>query len=421
MTTATKTAPADPFSVLTEQFNKNSKRYWNLTRHILGIDRAEVGVTPRDEVWANGKSVLYRYKSDKRSVKPPVLLVMSLVSRSFILDLQPGNSFIEHLLDEGLDVFLLDWGVPDESDAANRFETYVDELIPEAVATVNEAGGDVGVTVFGYCLGGVLALLYAAGHPNDPINSLVVMATPVDFEEMPPAMRGVGRLAVNPDHLVDETGNVPAASVRSSFIMLTPTSDLSTVADFWERLDDDKFLNSYQAMTQWTRSHIPFPGATFKQMVEIFQEGNGFMNDEVTLGGRSIHLRDITVPFLNVIAEKDHIVPAASARPAVSLVGSKDATEVVLPAGHAGLIVGSRGRTQCMPAMSSWMIEHSTVEHSTVEHTTVEHSTVEHSTVAKKAAPKKAAPKKAAPKKAAPKKAAPRRLRPRRLRPRRPG
>lgn len=353
------TAIKDPLGFFAETFNKNTKRSLNLTKHMLRIDRAEVGLTPRDEIWSSGKSALYRYRSDDRSVRPPILLVMSLVSRSYILDLQPGNSFVEHLLAEGFDVFLLDWGVPDEDDANNSLETYVDELLPDALNLVNKIGGGVGVTVFGYCFGGLLSLLFAAGHPDAPIKNLVVMATPIDFTKMPPAMSGVGKGRIDPEHVIDATGNVPAASVRGSFTMLTPTADLSTVADFWERLDDDKFLNSYQAMTQWTRSHIPFPGAAFRQTVEIFQEGNGFINDDLMIGGRQLHLSDIKVPFLNVVAERDHIVPAESALPLTPLVGSEDRTEMLLPAGHVGLIVGNRGRTQCMPAMSDWMKSHS--------------------------------------------------------------
>lgn len=355
----TATRPANPLNFFTDAVNKNTKRYWNLTRHLLRIDRAEVGVTPRDAIWESGKSVLYRYRSDDRHVRPPVLLVMSLVSRSYILDLQPGNSFVEHLLEQGFDVFLLDWGVPDEEDADNSLDLYVDDLLPEVVDTVNTMGGDLGVTVFGYCFGGLLSLLYAAGHPDDPIKNLVVMATPVDFSEMPAAMSGVGKDGIDPGHILDANGNVSAEVVRAGFTMLTPTADLATVADFWERLDDDKFLNSYQAMTQWTRSHIPFPGAAFKQTTEMFGEDNGFINDELVLNGRPVHLRDITVPFLNVVAERDHIVPSSSSTPLTPLVGSEDATELLLPAGHVGLIVGKGGRTKCMPAMSDWMLAHS--------------------------------------------------------------
>lgn len=356
---------ANPVGYFTEEFSKGMRRSWNLTRHVLGIDKAEVGQTPRDAVWSSGKAVLYRYRNENYRngdmVGEPLLLVMSLVSRSFILDLQPGNSFVEHLLEEGFDVFLLDWGVPDEEESGNDLSVYSDQLIPAAVAEVNRLGGDQGVNVFGYCFGGVLSLLYAAGHPDDPINSLLVMATPVDFDEMPKAMSGLGAGGIQPGHVLDASGNVPASAVRASFTMLTPTSDLSTMADFWEHLDNDKFLNSYQAMTAWTRDHIPFPGAAMAQTTEVFGDGNGFVNDDVVIGGRRRHLADIKVPFLNVIAERDHIVPPASTRGLVELVGSDDKDEIELPAGHVGLIVGNGGRKRCMPAMSGWIKSKSTV------------------------------------------------------------
>lgn len=354
------TATRDPIELVTGTVTKGVRRSWNLTRHVLGIDRAEIGTSPKDVVWASGKAVLYRYRSETRTVGPPVLLVMSLVSRAHILDLQKGNSFVEHLLERGFDVFMLDWGVPDEADADNSFETYVDDYLPQAVAAIDAIGGGIGVTVFGYCFGGVLALLYAAGHTDEPIRNLVVMATPVDFTHMPAAMGGVGGDGIDPDHVVDATGNVPAATVRAGFTMLTPTADLSTIADFWEHLDDARFLSSYQAMTQWTRNHIPFPGATFRQTVEMFGQRNGFVDDSVVLGGRPIHLSDITVPFLNVIAERDHIVPPEATKVLTPLIGSDDVTELLLPAGHVGLIVGRGGRTRCMPAMTDWMLAHST-------------------------------------------------------------
>ena len=350
-----------PFGPFLDMWETGMRRWWNLTRHVMGIDRAPVGQTPRDAVWSSGKAVLYRYRSDSRTVRQPILLVMSLVSRAFILDLQPGNSYVERLLEAGFDVFLLDWGVPDEEDAGNTLETYCDEYLPQAVARANEIGGDEGVTVFGYCYGGLLSLLYAAGHPDDPIHNLVVMATPVDFTKMPPAMSGVGNGGIDPQHLLDETGNVPAESVRASFTLLTPTSDLSTVMDFWEHLDDEKFLSSYQAMTSWTRNHIPFPGAAMLQSTKMFSEGNGFVNDDLVLGGRPIHLSDITAPFLNVIADRDHIVPSAATEGLDSMVGAEDATEMRLPAGHVGLVVGNGARKRSIPAMIGWMLEHSDV------------------------------------------------------------
>jgi len=81
-------------------------------------------------------------------------------------------------LTAGFDVYLLDWGVPDERDAANRLEDYVDAAIPAAITQVCRRAGSGKVNLLGYCFGGVLTLLHAAHHPSSPLRSLTVMATP---------------------------------------------------------------------------------------------------------------------------------------------------------------------------------------------------------------------------------------------------
>ena len=63
---------ANPLGFMADEFNKGVKRSWNLTRHLMGIDRAETGQTPRDAVWFSGKSVLYRYRSDDVAVRWPL-------------------------------------------------------------------------------------------------------------------------------------------------------------------------------------------------------------------------------------------------------------------------------------------------------------------------------------------------------------
>src|SRR5664279_5006446 len=73
---------------------------------VLTTDDAVVGATP-----------LYRYRSTERRYPVPLLLVFALINRPEIFDLRPGSSLVEYLLDEGFDLFLVDWGVPGEEDA----------------------------------------------------------------------------------------------------------------------------------------------------------------------------------------------------------------------------------------------------------------------------------------------------------------
>ncbi len=42
----------------------------------------------------------------------PVLIVMATTNRGYILDMVPGQSFIEFLLKRGYDVYMLDWTAP---------------------------------------------------------------------------------------------------------------------------------------------------------------------------------------------------------------------------------------------------------------------------------------------------------------------
>jgi polyhydroxyalkanoate synthase len=328
-------------------------------KHLAGIGRAPVGTTPKDPVWQRDKVVLHRYRSDQRCYGPPVLLVMSLVTRPYVFDLRPGSSFVEVLLGRGLDVFLLDWGVPDEVEADNSLETYCDEYLPLAAAAACDTAGAVDLTVFGYCYGGVLCLLYAAGHPGPPVRNLAVMATPVDWRHMGPMTSLVQRGRLDPDDLLDDTGNVPAEVVASSFRLLKPTGDLVSYANLWQNLWDDRYVESYQAMTRWANDHIPFPGAAMRQTVELFVRQNALLSGEVPLAGGRRRLADIECPFLSVVAEHDHITPPGAVAPLIDLVGSQDRTQMRLPAGHVGLVVGRGASTRTMPAMADWIVSRS--------------------------------------------------------------
>ncbi len=85
-------------------------------------------------IWTKNKAKLYHYQSQAEKKYPvPVLLIYALVNRSYILDLILGNSFVEYLLNEGFDVYMLDWGVPGREDKDLSFENYILEYMPRGV------------------------------------------------------------------------------------------------------------------------------------------------------------------------------------------------------------------------------------------------------------------------------------------------
>ena len=355
---ALTTDPGEVVARVRRDVGRNLLRARNGVKYVTGIGRPQVGTTPKDVVWRRDRAELWRYRSEVVTTRTPVLVVMSLISRSYILDLYPGMSFVQALRDEGFDPYLLDWGVPDERDAGNGLATYVDELLPAAIDEVLASSGAEQVHLIGYCYGGLLSLLLGAAHADLPVASLVTMATPVDFTEMGMFGRMFedGRLA--PDDLIDETGNVSPEVIRNAFRVLKPTADLTQYAVLWEKLWDDKQMEGFQVMGQWTRDHIPFPGQAFRETVELMRDGS-FMQDRVRLDGRLLSLLDVTWPVLNVVAAKDHIVPSAAALPVCDLVGSARAETLELPAGHVGLVMGKAASTTTLPKIFSWLREHS--------------------------------------------------------------
>jgi polyhydroxyalkanoate synthase len=334
---------------------RNALRARNGIRLVAGADRPGVGQTPKDVVWQRGRTQLWHYRNDDVRHSPPLLIVFSMISRSYILDLTPGNSFVEQLLAAGFDVYLLDWGEPDERDAHNQLEDYVDDYIPAAVARVLELSDTEQLTLVGYCFGGNLALLYAAHHPDAPVRSLTVLATPVDFRHLGP-LAGVfagGGLEIG--DVVDGDGNVPPQVVLQGFKALTPTAEVTRYVTLWERLWSDEYVAAYQAMTGWSDDHVPFPGAAARQTVQMLLRDNGMVTDRLSLDGDPVHLRNVTVPFLAVRATRDHIVPTPATAPLIDLVGSADKHELALDAGHMGLVVGRTAARTTVPTIIDFL------------------------------------------------------------------
>jgi len=118
--TASLTAP---LIGLRTNLGRTLRRSANGLRLLGGLDRPHTGCTPHLVVWRKDRATLRRYRAGAVAGRPPVLLVPSLINRSHIWDLRPGDSFVEGLLARGYDVFLVDWGVADERDADNTMAT----------------------------------------------------------------------------------------------------------------------------------------------------------------------------------------------------------------------------------------------------------------------------------------------------------
>ncbi|MCU1502107.1 MAG: Polyhydroxyalkanoate synthase [Ilumatobacteraceae bacterium] len=357
---ASSVSPAALLDRIRRDLERSALRVRNGLKHVAGVGTPEVGCTAKEEVWARDKCRLNHYLSDTPKRTPPVLLVMSLVSKGYILDLRPGNSFIEALMAQGLDVYALDWGVPDTADAENSFETYCDQYLPLAAKEVLRHSGAEELIVYGYCFGAVLSLLFVGGHPELPIRALGIMATPIDFSLLGSTNTLFAAGRISPADLVDETGNVPANLVLDGLRTRNITGDLVGYANLLNRLDDSEYIAAHQALIGWSQDHIPFAGACFRQTVEWFMQDNRLVKGTIEMGGRTVDLRSITCPTLSVIGEADHLIPPDSTKPIYDVLPEME--ELRFRAGHVGLIVGKSAQRQSIPAIAAWLLSHADPE-----------------------------------------------------------
>ena len=146
--------------------------------------QADTGQTPKETVWTKNKAKLYHYAPNAQKKHPvPILMVYALINRPYILDLMPGNSFIEYLVSEGFDVYMLDWGVPGDEDKDLTFENYVLDYLPRAVKKVLRHSHSDELTMLGYCMGGTMSAMYASLFPEH-LKNLILMTAPVEFPEV---------------------------------------------------------------------------------------------------------------------------------------------------------------------------------------------------------------------------------------------
>ena len=342
-----------PVGWIRDSIDRNTRRTVNGLRLLSGLDRPRTGCTPHLAVWREDRPSLRRYRAGADSGRPPVLLVPSLINRSHIWDLRPGDSFVEGLLSRGYDVFLIDWGTADERDSDNTMSTYVDHYLPAAYAAATRAAGSP-PAILAHCFGGVIATLWAATVPEQP-PALVALGVPTNWAEMGPLARVTQQGRLDPEDVLDDTGNVPPATMLRAFQMLRPLGDLAGYVTLWDRLHDRRAAQAIWALTDWAHDHVPFPGAAFVEMIRRLSRDNALHTGEVLLGDRPRELKSITCPFLNVYGTHDHVTPPDSVSPLAGLVGSARADTLALKAGHIGLLVGGSARKQTLPAVTDWL------------------------------------------------------------------
>ena len=342
----------DPLALAEEAWNFQ-KRLVEGVRVLGQVENVDYGATAREEVWRDGKTVLYRFVGERAASGPPLLIVYALVNRPYMVDLQHDRSLVRGLLALGLDVYVIDWGYPDRSDRYLSLDDYINRFIDGAVDHLVSASGGP-VNLLGVCQGGAFSLCYSALHP-EKVRNLVTMVTPVDFQTPDNMLSGwVQDLDV--DLFVDALGNIPADLMNASYLMLKPFRlNLQKYVGMVDILDKVEGMEDFLRMEKWIFDSPDQAGEAFREFIKQFYQGNGFVNRTASIGGQPVDLGFVDMPVLNIYAEQDHLVPPAASRALRGLVGTEDYTELGFKGGHIGIYVSGRAQREVPAAIHRWL------------------------------------------------------------------
>ncbi|MFZ0512600.1 MAG: alpha/beta fold hydrolase [Candidatus Nitrosopolaris sp.] len=145
--------------------------------------------------------------NDRIHSTTPLLIVYAFINRHYILDLLPEISVVGNLLRQGFDVFATDWGTPSAYDKDLTIGHFVNSYMDRSVDLIREITKSDKVSLFGYCWGGNLVLIYAALHP-EKVKNVITIVTPGDFS-LDDTLLSVWTKSMDVDTLLNAFGNVP--------------------------------------------------------------------------------------------------------------------------------------------------------------------------------------------------------------------
>ncbi|MDN5916837.1 MAG: alpha/beta fold hydrolase [Pseudonocardia sp.] len=353
-----------------------------VTGHVANLHRM-----PREAVVGSPSGILYRYlpRSGVDQIGgPPVLLVPPLGAPDFAYDLRRGCSLVQHLLLAGRTVYLVDYGPMSFDDRGLGIENWVDDVVPRMTREVAaETGEDVDLVA--WSLGGIFALLAVAAAAEDsaaqdgaaahdgtrggvgplPVNTVTVIATPVDITKVPliapirPLAQIAGGRVVS--SIYQAIGSFPAPMVSWAFHLTAVDRLITRPLALLSRLDDRDCLAQIEAVDHMMANMHGYPGRAFGQLFHLLVRGNDLSSGALTLGGRTIALSALDVPVLVVAGEDDVIAPLKSVRRTVELLtGSPEVRYATAPGGHLGVLTGRRARDTTWLELDRMLDDHAT-------------------------------------------------------------
>lgn len=286
-------------------------------------------------------------------------MIYAFINRHYILDLLPQVSIIRNLMQHGLDIYATDWGTPAAYDKELTVGHFVNNYLDSSVDHIIKHSKTDKVSLFGYCWGGDLSLMYASLHP-DKVNKVVTLATPGDFS-LDNGLLALWIRSINADAIVDAFGNAPSMLLNAAFALRSPVDLMHKYPHFFlEKQRDWQSILEFFTTESWLYDSPPAIGEIYRQFVNDCYKKNLLIQNKMSIVGdggdhQHIDLSRINAPYLNVIASKDDLVAPESSRALNRGIGSDNKSILEFKSGHVGTCISSEAHSELWPKVAEWL------------------------------------------------------------------
>lgn len=348
-----------------EALAQTGQNWWAATARwleVLAYDhKPSTGISPKEIIWRKNKSKLYHYQpTTDRKYRTPIMLIYALINKPYVLDLTPGSSLVEYLVNEGFDVYLLDWGEFEWEDRELTYSDFVIDYIAAAARRVARHAVSPDISIIGYCMGGTMSTLYAALFSKPVLKNLVYLAAPIDFTDAGSYDVWLRAPGYDPDRIADAMELIPKGFMDWGTRMLNPMGNyVGTYSRLWKTIEEKEDEHFWKVLNRWATDNINFPGAAYREWIRDFYQNNKLIKNQVILRGRRVQLQRIKANLLALVGTRDHIALPHQTAAALTYLGGNDKTYLEYPVGHGGLVLGSIAHDQVFPDITGWLGERS--------------------------------------------------------------
>ena len=346
--------------------NDVARRLRASARNVLEIARfgrlGDDHGAPFDVVDRGPHHRLRRYVGAREDA-PVALLVPPLMVTAEVYDIAPDVSAVLALLAHGIAPWVIDFGAP-EREAGGMTRSLDDHVraVVRAIERTRELTGRE-VHLCGYSQGGMFAYQSAAYLRGEGIRSIVTFGSPVDIHKNVPAVRSdltgalVRTLFPMTKAVLEKIEGLPGQVTSTAFKLVSTRKEVEQRIDFLRSLHDRERIVKREARRRFIKGEgfVAWPGPAFRSFVEDFVVHNRMLSGGFVIDGRAVSLADLSCPILAFIGSSDELARPATVRAIVDAAPDADVRFVTVPAGHFGIVVGSRARETTWPTVARWI------------------------------------------------------------------